>query len=218
MSKKIEIAASLLSADFSCLGQQCQDLIAAGVDRFHIDVMDHHYVENFTFGPMICEHLQRFGLKAPMDVHLMVQPAEPLIKLALQQGATSIAFHPKTVTHPLNCLKHIQQESCQAALALNPDEPIEDIIPYFDHCDYLLIMSVHPGFGGQSFLKESISKIKQLKTELHKHKASCKIMVDGGINADNAREISAAGADILVAGSGLFSFPPYTEQLKKLRP
>lgn len=206
------IAPSILSADFAKLGEDVSRVIDAGAHLIHFDVMDNHYVPNLTFGPMICEALKPYAT-VPMDVHLMVEPVDELIQSFAKAGANIITFHPAASRHVHRSLSLIKDQGCQAGLVLNPASGLEEIVHVLDQVDMILLMSVNPGFGGQSFIPHTIEKIKQTKrlTDDYFERTGRRINieVDGGIKVDNIAEVAAAGADTFVAGSAIFNQPDY---------
>jgi len=205
MTNKPIIAPSILSADFAKLGDEVNEVIAAGCEWVHFDVMDNHYVPNLTFGPMICQALRNHGITAPIDVHLMVEPVDDMIDQFAKAGATNISFHPEASRHVHRSLSLIKQHQCLAGLVLNPGTPISYIEENIELLDYVLIMSVNPGFGGQAFIPSSIEKIKRVRALLNKHNKPIRISVDGGVKPENIKEIAEAGADTFVMGSAIFN-------------
>ncbi|WP_370981252.1 ribulose-phosphate 3-epimerase [Agaribacterium sp. ZY112] len=211
------IAPSILAADLARLGQECDDVLAAGADMIHFDVMDNHYVPNLTFGPMICEALRKHGVTAPIDVHLMVEPVDDLIVSFADAGADFISFHPEASRHVDRSLKLIESKGCKKALVLNPASPVSLIEPVLDQLDMLLFMSVNPGFGGQKFLPYVLDKIRKAKALIVERGLECRIEVDGGVGVNNIRQVAEAGADTFVAGSAIFGSDDYADVVKAMR-
>lgn len=216
MSKKI-IAASILSADFANLGKDTSDVLKAGANAVHFDVMDHHFVPNLSFGAIPCDALRKFGITAEIDVHLMVDAPENYIEPFAKAGASRLTFHPETVKNPEIILQKIRDAGMEAGLSFNPDKPINISDELLCSLDLILIMSVFPGFGGQSFIKETLEKIKDTRKRLDKHNATTHLAVDGGIKIDNIGDVAHAGANYFVVGSGLFSAENYEERIKELQ-
>lgn len=198
------IAPSILSAHFARLGEEVANVLAAGADWIHFDVMDNHYVPNLTIGPMVCRALRDDGVQAPIDVHLMVRPVDAMISAFIEAGATSITFHPEASDHIDRSLQIIRDGGCQAGLVLNPATPIAQIEPVLDQLDLLLLMSVNPGFGGQKFIPYALKKIEQARCLLDQAGVATRLQVDGGIGLANIAQVAAAGADTFVAGSAIF--------------
>ena len=198
------IAPSILSADFARLGQEVVDVLNAGADIVHFDVMDNHYVPNLTIGPLVCEALRKHGVTAPIDVHLMVKPVDRIIPDFAKAGATYITFHPEASEHIDRTLQLIRGEGCKAGLVFNPGTPLSYLDYVLDKIDMILLMSVNPGFGGQSFIPSAMDKLKQVRKIIDDSGLDIRLEIDGGVKADNIGEIKAAGADTFVAGSGIF--------------
>lgn len=211
------IAPSLLSADFAKLGQEAEDIIRAGADMLHLDVMDNHYVPNLTVGPLVCEALRRHGIKAPIDVHLMAAPVDRLIADFANAGATHITFHPEASEHVDRSLALIRNHGCLAGLALNPATTLDCLEYVLDKIDIILIMSVNPGFGGQTFIPSALEKIKKARDLITASGRSIRLGVDGGVKPENITQIAQAGADLLIAGSAVFNHPDYVEIISIMR-
>lgn len=211
------IAPSILSADFARLGDDVSAVLDAGADVIHFDVMDNHFVPNLTFGPMICEALRSFGIKAPIDVHLMIKPVDSLIPAFAKAGADIITFHPEATDHVDRTLQLIKDLGCKAGVVLNPATPLSCLDYIMDKLDVILLMSVNPGFGGQKFIPTTIDKIKHVKQKIIESGRDIRLEVDGGVNSKNIAEIAAAGADMFVAGSAIFSQPDYKVAIDDLR-
>ena len=210
------IAPSLLSADFSRLGEELKAVIEAGADWIHFDVMDNHYVPNLTFGPMVCQALRKHST-VPIDVHLMVQPVDALAQAFAKAGADLVSFHPDASTHVDRTLQLIKAEGCQAGLVFNPAAPVDVLEWVLDKVDLVLIMSVNPGFGGQSFIDSALRKIERVRKLIDASGRDIRLEVDGGIKVDNIRRVADAGADTFVAGSAIFGQPDYKSVIDAMR-
>lgn len=215
--QKYAIAPSILSADFARLGEEVSAVCAAGADLIHFDVMDNHYVPNLTIGPMVCESLRRYGIKTPIDVHLMVQPVDSLITLFAKAGANYITFHPEASQHVDRSLQLIREHGCQAGLVFNPATPLSCLPYVIDKLDLILLMSVNPGFGGQEFIPNTLPKIREAREIIDKSGRPIRLEVDGGIKIDNIGKIAAAGADVFVAGSAIFQSKDYAKTIQSMR-
>ena len=211
------IAPSILSANFAKLGEEVDAVIAGGADWIHFDVMDNHYVPNLTIGPMVCAALKSHGVNSPIDVHLMVKPVDRLIDEFAGAGADIITFHPEASEHIDRNLQQIRDAGCRAGLVLNPATPLTHLTHVMDKLDVVLLMSVNPGFGGQSFIRSTLDKIKHLRELIDNSEYEIRLEVDGGVKLENIAEIANAGADTFVAGSAIFSQPNYMEIIGKLR-
>ncbi len=211
------IAPSILSADFARLGAEVDAVLAAGADWVHFDVMDNHYVPNLTVGPLVCEALRKHGVTAPIDVHLMIRPVDRIIPDFAQAGATYITFHPETSDHVDRSLQLIRDCGCRSGLVFNPATPLEYLKYVMDKVDMVLLMSVNPGFGGQSFINGTLKKLREARQLIDDSGYPIRLEVDGGVKIDNIRLIAEAGADTFVAGSAIFGTPDYRATLAALR-
>ena len=214
---KYRIAPSILSADFARLGEEVDAVLAAGADIVHFDVMDNHYVPNLTIGPMVCEALRKHGVKAPIDVHLMVQPVDALIGMFADAGATYITFHPDASTHVDRSLQLIRDAGCKSGLVFNPAMPLDSLKYVMDKIDMILLMSVNPGFGGQKFIPQTLNKLRETRELIDASGYDIRLEVDGGVSASNIAEIARAGADTFVAGSAIFNQPDYKSVIDAMR-
>ncbi len=213
----VRIAPSILSADFARLGEEVRAVLDAGADLIHFDVMDSHYVPNLTVGPLVCEALRKHGITAPIDVHLMTSPVDRLIGEFADAGATSISFHPEATLHLDRTLQLVRDRGCEAGLAFNPATPLDALRYVLDRVDMVLVMSVNPGFGGQSFIPSALEKLRDARRLLDEHAGEVRIEVDGGVKVDNVEAIAAAGADTFVAGSAVFGSDDYAATISALR-
>lgn len=211
------IAPSILSADFARLGADVNAVLSAGADWVHFDVMDNHYVPNLTIGPLVCEALRKHGISAPIDVHLMVAPVDRLVPDFAKAGASLISFHPEASAHVHRSIQLIKSQGCQAGLVLNPATPIEVLDWVLEDLDLVLLMSVNPGFGGQAFIPSTLEKLRRVRARIEACGKPIRLEIDGGVKADNIREIAAAGADTFVAGSAIFNAPDYAETIARMR-
>ena len=211
------IAPSILSANFAKLGQEVDDVILAGADIIHFDVMDNHYVPNLTIGPMVCKSLSDHGVKKPIDVHLMTTPVDELIIQFADAGASMISFHPEATKHVDRSVELIKGKGCKAGVALNPASPLSLLDHILDKIDFILIMSVNPGYGGQKFINNSLEKIRKCKEMINKSGRDIGIEVDGGIGLQNIKSIKEAGANMFVSGSAIFQSNSYEDVIKKMK-
>ena len=211
------IAPSILSADFARLGEEVHEVLAAGADLIHFDVMDNHYVPNLTVGPLVCDALRKAGITAPIDVHLMVRPVDRLVPDFAKAGATWISFHPEATDHVDRTIELIREQGCRPGLVLNPASPLNWLDHVLDKIDLVLLMSVNPGFGGQSFIPGVLPKIRRVRELIDRCGREIRLEVDGGVKIDNIGSIAAAGADTFVAGSAIFGSQDYRATIAALR-
>ena len=211
------IAPSILAADFARLGAEVDAVLEAGADVVHFDVMDNHYVPNLTIGPLVCEALRKHGVTAPIDVHLMVQPVDDLIRMFADAGASYITFHPEASAHVDRSLQLIDDLGCKAGLVLNPGTGLDAVRWVVDRLDILLLMSVNPGFGGQAFIPQTLDKLRAAKAMIDSSGRDIRLEVDGGVGVANIAEVARAGADMFVAGSAIFSQPDYAAVIAQMR-
>jgi ribulose-phosphate 3-epimerase len=211
------IATSILAADFARLGEEVDNVLEAGADIVHFDVMDNHYVPNLTIGPMVCKALRNHGVTAPIDVHLMVQPVDDLIRMFADAGATYITFHPEASNHIDRSLQLVRDLGCKAGLVLNPGTGLDVAKWVMDKMDMLLLMSVNPGFGGQKFIPSTLDKLKEARQLIDASGYDIRLEVDGGVGVNNIAEVAAAGADTFVAGSAIFNQPDYAAVIAEMR-
>ena len=211
------IAPSILSADFARLGEEVDNVLAAGADVVHFDVMDNHFVPNLTIGPLVCDALRKHGVTAPIDVHLMVDPVDRIIPDFAKAGASYITFHPEGSVHIDRTLQLIKDSGCKAGLVFNPGTPLHHLDYVMDKLDMILLMSVNPGFGGQSFLPSALDKLRQVRSRIDESGFDIRLEIDGGVKIDNIGEIKAAGADTFVAGSAIFGKGDYKKIIDDMR-
>jgi ribulose-phosphate 3-epimerase len=211
------IAPSILSADLARLGEEVENVLKCGGDVVHFDVMDNHYVPNLTFGPVVCKALRDYGITAPIDVHLMVKPVDRIIPDFAKAGASYITFHPESSEHIDRTLQLIRDNGCKSGLVFNPATPLSYLDYVMDKVDIILLMSVNPGFGGQSFIPTTLEKLKQARKRIDESGLDIRLEVDGGVKASNIAEIARAGADMFVAGSAIFDQPDYKKVIDEMR-
>jgi len=211
------IAPSILSADFARLGEEVDAVLNAGADMVHFDVMDNHYVPNLTIGPLVCSALRAHGIEAPIDVHLMVKPVDRIIPDFADAGATYITFHPEATEHVDRSLRLVRDSGCKSGLVFNPATPLDVLRHVMDKVDMVLLMSVNPGFGGQSFIPQSLAKLRQARELIDGNGGDIRLEIDGGVKLDNIAEIAAAGADTFVAGSAIFGADDYRATIDAMR-
>ncbi len=217
MRQPAVIAPSILSANFACLGAEVDAVLAAGADWVHFDVMDNHYVPNLTIGPLVCEALRKHGVTAPIDVHLMVKPVDRIVPDFAQAGASLISFHPEASEHVDRTIQLIKSHGCKAGLVFNPATPLHYLDHTLEQLDLVLIMSVNPGFGGQSFIPGALDKLRAVRERIDASGRTIRLEVDGGVKADNIGAIAKAGADTFVAGSAIFNAPDYAQTIAAMR-
>ncbi len=217
MKQPTVIAPSILSADFARLGEEVNAVLAAGADWVHFDVMDNHYVPNLTIGPMVCKALRDFGISAPIDVHLMVEPVDAIVPEFAAAGASLISFHPEASRHVDRTIQTIREAGCQVGLVLNPATPVDILDWTLEQLDLVLLMSVNPGFGGQSFIPHVLEKTRAVRSRIDASGRPVRLEIDGGVKVDNIAEIAAAGADTFVAGSAIFGADDYQQTISQMK-
>jgi len=211
------IAPSILSADFARLGREVDDVLEAGADWVHFDVMDNHYVPNLTIGPMVCKALRDYGIEAPIDVHLMVEPVDDLVSQFAQAGASLISFHPEASRHVDRTIQLIRELGCQPGLVLNPSTPLGQLHWTLEQLDMVLLMSVNPGYGGQSFIPHVLDKVREVRAMIDASGRDIRLELDGGVKVDNIADAAAAGADTFVAGSAIFGSQDYRDTISRMK-
>ena len=211
------IAPSILSADFARLGEEVDNVLKAGADWVHFDVMDNHYVPNLTIGPLVCEALRKHGVTAPIDVHLMVEPVDRIVPDFAKAGASMITFHPEASRHVHRTVQLIKSHGCQAGIVLNPATPVDVLDYLLGDIDMVLLMSVNPGFGGQAFIPSALDKLRRVRSMIDAGGRDVRLEIDGGVKAENIGEIAAAGADTFVAGSAIFNAPDYADVIARMK-
>ena len=211
------IAPSILSADFARVGEEVDNVLAAGADWVHFDVMDNHYVPNLTIGPLVCEALRKHGVSAPIDVHLMVEPVDAIIPMFANAGATHISFHPEASRHVHRSIQLIKSLGCEAGVVLNPATPLDVLDYVLGDVDYVLLMSVNPGFGGQAFIPSTLDKLRRVRERIDASGRTIRLEIDGGVKPDNIGEIASAGADTFVAGSAIFGQSDYRDVISRMK-
>lgn len=217
MKKEYWIAPSILSANFAKLGEEVDNVLSAGADVVHFDVMDNHYVPNLTIGPLVCEALRKYGITSPIDVHLMVEPVDELVPMFAKAGASFITFHPEASKHIDRTLQLIKSFGLKAGLVFNPATPLSYLDYVLDKLDIIMLMSVNPGFGGQSFIPSTLDKLSQVRQIIDESNLDIRLEVDGGVKVGNIAQIAKAGADMFVAGSAIFSQPDYSKVIADFR-
>ena len=211
------IAPSILSADFARLGEEVDNVLKAGADWVHFDVMDNHYVPTLTIGPLVCEALRKHGVTAPIDVHLMVEPVDRIVPDFAKAGASMITFHPEASRHVHRTVQLIKSHGCQAGIVLNPATPVDVLDYVLGDIDMVLLMSVNPGFGGQAFIPSALDKLRRVRSMIDASGRDVRLEIDGGVKAENIGEIAAAGADTFVAGSAIFNAPDYADVIARMK-